>query len=594
VTILQELVALYDARAEDKKWPKRGFSTVGIGAAVELDEDGSVRNIFRLGAPKERGKGFAPRQLIVPSPPADRRGKKVVPGRFWDPMPYALGVGGKPGAWSPDAGNAATKFEKFRTEHIAILQDIDAPALVALRLFCETWKPERFAEFPDAEALVGENVVFRGPGGVFVHELPEARKLLVASNGRDALCLATGKRAPVARLHIPIKVPFHDKQPPLVSFNATAFESHGKKQGDNAPVSEAAAFAYGTALNALLAEGSGNNLRIGGDTVAFWAEDGGAEDAFRAMFAGSDAEAEVELRGRLLAVAEGRARDDNALEPDARLFVLGLAPNAARLSVRYWYPGTLGDFARAVRRFWQDMAIVPSPFVKDGMELSPKPWALLYDLAAQQDAAKIPFGLGGDLIRAILRGGLYPSTLLTSTIGRIRVEGEPDRARYGNVDGRRAAMIAAVLRRNYEREVPMALDEDDRGAAYLLGRLFAAYAYAEKSNQERNAGLREKYLGAASATPARVFPVLMRSYEHNLSSLRKAGGQKAGAGVKADRAVAAIMDGLGGDLPGTLPLEEQGKFFIGFYHQLSAFYAKAEDVDDGLIEDEDETGGEEA
>lgn len=134
----------------------------------------------------------------------------------------------------------------------------------------------------------------------------------------------------------------------------------------------------------------------------------------------------------------------------------------------------------------------------------------------------------------------------------------------------------------------MALDEDARDAAYLLGRLFGAYTYAEKSYQERGAGLRQKYMGAASATPARVFPVLMRGYEHNLSSLRKAGGQKSGSGVKADRAVAAIMDRLAGELPASLPLEAQGRFFIGFYHQISAFYAKAEDAADALIETDDE------
>lgn len=502
-------------------------------------------------------------------------------------MPYALGIGGKPGDWSFEADNAPAKFEAFRAKHIRMLDGIKATDLLAFRRFCETWVPEQFANYPDAGSLAGENVVFRGPSGAFIHDLPEAIAFVAQVSGEEALCLVTGRSAPIARLHIPIKVPFHDKQPPLISFNEAAFESHGKKQGGNAPVSEAAAFAYGTALNALLAKGSGNCLRIGGDTVAFWADQQEAEWTFQAMLSGTDDDAaERELRDRLQAVAEGRKRPEDALDPDARLFVLGLAPNAARLAVRYWHPGTLGDFARAVTQFWADLAIAPSPFVKGGVELAPKPWALLYDIAAQHDAGNIPAGLGGDLMRAILTGGRYPATLLSAVIGRLRVEGEPDRARHGNMDGRRAAIIAAVLRRNFEREVPMALDKTADDPAYLLGRLFGAYAYAEKSYQERGAGLRQKYLGAASATPARVFPVLMRGYEHNLSSLRKAGGAKAGSGFKADRAVAAIMDGLRGDLPATLPLEAQGRFFIGFYHQISAFYAKAEDAADALIDDE--------
>ncbi|MEM7724016.1 MAG: type I-C CRISPR-associated protein Cas8c/Csd1 [Pseudomonadota bacterium] len=585
MTILQELAALYDARAEEKGWPKPGFSTEKIGAVVVLVGDGSVREIRRLGS-YDKNK-FVPQILKVPA--AIKRASGIRPNILWDKTAYVLGV-----TETPDGPGQGKRTEAehmaFKAAHLELLEEADDPALTALRIFCETWTPERFADHPDAASLVDQNVVFRLGDGDFVHNLPAAQTLLKGTGEGAAVCLVSGRAGPVARLHPSIKgvMGAQTAGASLVSFNDAAYESHGKKQGDNAPVSEAAAFAYGTALNALLAKGSGNHLRIGGDTVAFWAEDGGAEDAFRAMFAGSDPEAEAELRDRLQAVAEGRVRTDDDLDPAARLFILGLAPNAARLAVRYWHPGTLGDFAKAVTQFWADMAIAPSPFVKGGVDLPPKPWALLYDLAAQRDAGNIPAGLGGDLMRAILTGGRYPATWLSAVMGRIRVEGEPDRARNGNVDGRRAAMIAAVLRRNYEREVPMALDETARDAAYLLGRLFGAYAYAEKSYQERGAGLRQKYLGAASATPARVFPVLMRGYEHNLSSLRKAGGAKTGAGVKADRAVVAIMDGLDGEMPATLPLEAQGRFFIGFYHQTSAFYAKAEDAVEALIDTENE------
>src|SRR6056297_1677626 len=146
VTILQELAALYEARAEEKEWPKPGFSTVAIGAVVELKEDGTVCEISRLGSPKENGSGFVAQSLTVPSPPGDRRGKKVVPGSFWDPMPYALGIGGKPGDWSLKADNAAAKFETFRLKHIELLDGIKNPDLVALRLFCKTWAPEQFGD----------------------------------------------------------------------------------------------------------------------------------------------------------------------------------------------------------------------------------------------------------------------------------------------------------------------------------------------------------------------------------------------------------------------------------------------------------------
>lgn len=585
MTILQELAALYNARAKEEYWPKPGFSTEKTGAVVVLAEDGAVREIRSLMAPDAKGK-MQPRSMPLPTV---NRTSGIKPATFWDKTAYSLGVTETPDG-PGQAKRTLAEHEKFKSEHLDLLRSVEDPALIALQLFCKTWSPEHFIDFPDAVSIVDQNVVFRLDEGPFLHELSAAKALMSAAGEGDVICLVSGRPGPVQESHPAIKgvMGAQSSGARLVSFNNSAETSHGKEKGDNAPVSEAAAFAYGTALNALLAKGSGNSLRIGGDTVAFWAEDGGAEDAFRAMFAGSDPETETELRDRLLAVAEGRLRADGDLDPDARLFVLGLAPNAARLAVRYWHPGTLGDFAKTVTQFWADMAIAPSPFVKGGVDLPPKPWALLYDLAAQRDAGNIPAGLGGDLMRAILTGGRYPATWLSAVMGRIRVEGEPDRARHGNVDGRRAAMIAAVLRRNYKREVPMALDETARDAAYLLGRLFGAYAYAEKSYQERGAGLRQKYLGAASATPARVFPVLMRGYEHNLSSLRKAGGIKAGAGVKVDRAVANIIDGLDGAMPATLPLEAQGRFFIGFYHQTSAFYIRAEDAADVLIDAENE------
>ena len=593
MTILQELAGLYENRAREQGWPEFPFSTERIGASVVLESDGAVRAIRPMNPPNNKGN-LEPQLMKVPEPPKDRRGLKLVAGQFWDPMPYALGVSGKPDKVSLKEGRAGEKFRVFRDSHLKLLDGAEDAGLMAFRNFCETWMPERFLDFPDAESLVGQNVVFQLNNGLFLHDLPAARALLAeAALDGDTICLVTGRKAALARLHPPVKrvAGAQSSGALLVSFNNSAETSHGKEQGENAPVSQMAAFEYGTALNALLAKGSGNSMRVGGDTVAFWADQPEVELTIEALLAGTDnAAAESELRARVEAVAAGQMRADEVLDPETRLFVLGLAPNSARLAVRYWHPGTLRGFARAVADFWLDCAIQPSPFVKDGLDVSPKPWVLLYDLAAQRDAKNIPNGLGGDLMRAILTGGRYPATLLSAVIGRIRVEGEPD---HKIVDGRRAAMLCAVLRRNFKQEVPMALDERATDTAYLLGRLFGAYTYAERSYQVRGASLRQKYIGAASATPARIFPILMRGYEHNRASLSKADGQKRGAGVRVDRAVASVLACLPGnvDLPATLPLEEQGRFFVGFYHQVSAFYAKAEDAAEPLI-DSEETEGE--
>ncbi len=600
MTVLQELVGLYDRRAGQENWPQPGFSTENVGIEVVLEADGQGAAIRSLMAPDAKGK-LQPRRMVVP---AIERTSGIAAGLFWDKTAYSLGVTATEDDDGVRLAGQGKRTEKehqaFRQTHIDLLADAQDPALQALRAFCETWTPERFSELCDDIELLDQGVVFRLGSGEFLHDLPAAEELLKQSGNGGAMCLVTGKTAPVARTHIKIKgvAGAQSSGAALVSFNSSAYESHHKSQGDNAPVSESAAFAYGTALNALLDKGSGNNLRIGDATVVFWAsgsDEAAAENLLLEALTGPSADEtdptrdEGVLRDRLSAVAQGKQPSSEALDPSTRLFVLGLAPNAGRLSVRFWYPGTLDDFACHIVRFWEDCVIEPSPFLRNGARVPPRPWALLYDLAARRDAANIPSNLGGDLMRAILTGGRFPATLLAGVMGRIRVEGEPDRGQHGNVDGRRAAMIRAVLTRNHSQEVPMALDEDATDVAYLLGRLFGAYVYAERSFQERNAGLRQKYIAAASATPARVFPVLMRGYEHNLDGLRKAGGQKAGSGVRADRAVSTILAALPGanPLPPNLALDEQGRFFVGFYHQTAYFYTKAADAPDSLIDAED-------
>lgn len=611
MTILTELAALYERRAERAGWPRPGYSTESIGGDVVLREDGTVERIRPLIAPDDKGK-IRPRRMSVPSV---SRTSGVKAALLWDKTAYALGVtaalgeDGKPlkddqGHPVPgQGGRTPREHEAFREANLELLQDATSPALVAFRRFLETWEWEHFAARGYPSIVIDQNVVFRLGDGPHLHELPDAAGLLQREEDGKAPCLVTGRPGPVARLHPAIKgvMGAQSSGASLVSFNNDAETSHGKKQGENAPVSQAAAFAYGTALNALLARGSGKSLRIGDTTVAFWAHGAGEDEAegtiFDVLHGSGDARendqgAERRLTDQLVEIANGRKPPESDLDPDTRVFILGLAPNAARLSVRFWHPGTLGEIARHVTQFWEECRIEPSPFTgRDGVERPPRPWALLYEVAMQGKAENIPPLLGGALMRAVLTGAPYPRTLLSGVIGRLRADREnmerPLEQRRS--DGRRAAIIRAVLTRagpNDDRRemVPMALNEDATDVAYLLGRLFGAYVYAEKSYQQRGAGLRDKYMGAASATPARIFPVLMRGYEHNLSSLRKAGGQKAGAGVRADRAVAAILAALPGDgsLPAALPLEDQGQFFIGFYHQTSAFYAKPEDAAEAL------------
>ncbi|WP_417266960.1 MULTISPECIES: type I-C CRISPR-associated protein Cas8c/Csd1 [Celeribacter] len=609
MTILAELAALYDRMPD---LPRPGYSREAIGGEVVLASDGSVVEMNVLAAPDEKGK-LRPLPMSVPA--AVKRTAGVKPNLFWDKSAYVLGVvvamdaDGK--ALSDDLGHpvpgqgkrTAQEHAAFIDAHIALLSGADAPALVALRRFLEQWSWEEFAAQSHDAGLLDANLVFRIKGeSRFIHQLPEAEALLGSSAGDGPICLVTGEPAPVARLHPSIKgvMGAQSSGASLVSFNDLAYESHGKKQGENAPVSEAAAFAYGTALNALLARGSGQNLRVGDATVVFWVEAATPKATLAAttLFSGAlapdpeDANtARNKLAGELSAIARGHWQDASDYDPETKVFVLGLAPNAARLSVRFWHPGRLQDFAARIAAFWDELQITPSPWIgHDGVERPPAAWRLLYDVAALGEAKNIPPLLGGALMRSVLTGADYPRSLLSGVIGRLRVEGTPP-DRFS--DGRRAAIIRAVLTRNTKQEVPMALDETSEDPAYVLGRLFGAFTYAERSYADRGATIRDKYMGGASATPARIFPLLMKGYEHNRNALKKAGGQKSGAGYNAEKAIEAIMALMpgGGDLPASLPLEDQGRFFVGFYHQLAAFYAKAEDAAEDILIETEETEG---
>ena len=288
----------------------------------------------------------------------------------------------------------------------------------------------------------------------------------------------------------------------IVSFNLDAFESFAKRQGANAPVSERAAFAYTTALNTMLASGSRCRIQIGDATTVFWAEtaDPALADAVENLFSimiverPSDQSEAAEVRNKLEAIAEGRPLADAApnVREDTRIHVLGLAPNAARLSIRFWHVDSIGVLADRIEEHWRDFQLEPPPWT-----LPPPVWQLLYETAAQRKAENIPPTLGGTLMRAILAGGRYPHALLAAVVARVRAD--------KRINGGRAAICKAVLARDHrlnfeEEDAPVALHEDSGNVAYNLGRLFAAYAYAEKSLAERNATIRDKYAGAASAT----------------------------------------------------------------------------------------------
>lgn len=439
------------------------------------------------------------------------------------------------------------------------------PGLVALTRFLDRWTPDQFAALSlDPEAL-DQNIVFEFERG-FIHDRPAAVALLRDDAGAGGLCLVTGATGPVARLHPSIRgvMGAQSSGASLVSFNAEAYESLGKSQGDNAPVSQAGAFAYGTALNALLERKANaadqRHLRIGDTTMVFWAEAVKAEAAdWTEVLMGlainppDDAAETKTLQAALESVARGQATEDPRLDPSTKVYLLGLAPNAARLSVRFWHPGDFGGFARNVRRFWDDLAIEPA-----GWKGPPAAWSLLYEVALLGKAENIPPLLGGQVMRAVLTGQPLPRSLLSGVIARIRAD--------GRITARRAAICRAVINRHAAKEeIPVSLDPDNLNPAYRLGRLFAVLeSIQQRALPGLNATIKDRYFAAASATPARVFPLLVKNATHHIALMRKEGG---GLGHWFESRMGAIWAGLGPDLPRSLNLEDQGRFVAGYYHE---------------------------
>ncbi|MBP7003411.1 type I-C CRISPR-associated protein Cas8c/Csd1 [Amaricoccus sp.] len=556
--------------------PPFGFSTEKVGFIVTLRADGAPAHAVDL---RRDDRKRTPAAVLVPQ--AVKRTVGIAPNFLWDKTAYALGV------TAGEGKRTAQEHEAFKERHRAWLDGTEDPGLRAFLGFLDRWTPGDFAALGWDESLRDANVVFALESeweDALLHDRPAARAAWARKAGAEAsdpkICLVSGEPGPVARLHPSIKGVWGAQTAgaSLVSYNLDAFTSYEHEQGDNAQVSEAAAFAYTTALNIFLDRESGHRLQIGDASTVFWAESGDreaartAEDMFAVLFggesrgddakavAGEDAAQARRVGARLAAIREGRplAEIDPALAEGVRFFVLGLAPNAARLSVRFYVEDSFGEIARRYRRFLEDMAIEPPPPGQPGL------WRWLVELAVQGKRENVPPNIAGDWMRAILTGAPYPRTLLSAALMRARAD--------QSVNVFRAAMMKAVLVRNSRQEVPVSLDEDNPNAAYQLGRLFAVMEGAQYAALGRvNAPIGDRYYAAASSTPARVFATLLRGLKVHIADIRK---QEPSAGVPGrglsgwfDKRVAAIMERLPADLPKTLRLEDQARFAIGYYHE---------------------------
>lgn len=574
--ILQSLAALYDALAAKGKLERPGWLPVKVSWGLEIDQEGRLLHLLPLQVEEQRGKKtvFVPQLMNVPAPP--KRAVGVEPGFLCDNSSYVLGMDDK---GKPERTSQC--FQAFREKHHALLEQVEHPAAQALLRFLDNWDSEAAAEHPLLTEHVediykGGNIVFRFEEQ-WLHEIPELREAWQNhfSDDSDAVvmqCLVTGQQLPVQRLHPNIKgVPgAQSSGASLVAFNFSALESYGCSdfQGLNAPVSTQAAFAYGAALNYLLAD-TKHHLRMGETTVVYWAEDG--QDAYAEfmsdLFASNTMDDQT-IGDALALVAKGKNADWKGmpLNADNRFYILGLAPNAARLSVRFFLNGTFGDLMHNVAKHQEHLQI-KKPAYDTWNELSL--WWLLNETVNQQAKNKVPHPqMVGDLARAIWQGTPYPATLYEQTQLRIRAEREVTRGR--------AAIIKAYLTRQpsfvHKEVLTVELNQETKYAPYLLGRLFAVLeALQEKANPGINTTIRDKYFSSASATPAVVFPTLIRLAQAHLKKLDDR------SRIYFDKQLGQLLAQMESSYPARLTLQDQGVFQLGYYHQTQKRYTKKED-----------------
>ena len=586
--ILTALSRYYERLVQDEQEvPPYGFSRENISFALVLSKQGKVVDIQDLR--DLSGKKAHPGRLTVPQS-FKRSGTKPPPFFLWDKTSFLLGVKGDQNA---EQGFRVVDrdHQAFREFHQEALDQSDDQGLQAVLDFLEQWSPEQFTKppFSSNPDILDANLVFRLDGEqAYVHEHQAARSIwkhLLNEDAEQTRCLVTGKIGPLARLHPAIKgvQGAQSSGASIVSFNLSAFTSYGNSQGANAPVSKQSAFAYTTALNHLLRYSSDNHqrLQIGDTTTVFWAEADNtpkaeaAESLYAMLMEPPDDAQEADKLGSVLEqVAQGRPlkQVDPCLDDSTRFYVLGLAPNASRLAVRFWYADTLRVLAANLAMHYEDLSLDPEPW-----RTPPAVWRLLYETAAQRDAKNISPNLAGELMRAVISGRPYPRPLLSTVIMRMRADGD--------INGLRAALCKACLNRDYRlgignihKEVPMSLDPDETAPGYRLGRLFAVLEKVQSDALGSvNAGIADRFYAAASATPASIFAMLLNKTKSHLGAVRRKRGEGLARHLEAQ--IGEIIDGLEPDLPRSLPLEEQGRFAVGYYHQRQALYRKAKPSD---------------
>lgn len=537
--ILQALTRYYEDLLSRGEIAAPGWAPAKISLALYINENGELTQIVPTMVEGTKGKRTVMQPQLMVLPAAVKRTVSIASNFLWDNSAYLLGIDqkGKPER-SRECFAAAAKL------HHAVLDSVDSPNARAILAFFDTWKPERAAEHPALirqldDVTAGGNLVFRVDGRKVEEDAAIREAWQRYRNGGESgvkmQCLVTGKEDEIAAVHPSVKG-VRDAQSSgaaLVSFNAPAFCSYGREQNYNAPVGKYAAFAYSAV--------------IGGGTY------GGLSDN--------------DLRAALKRLANGLPCDDLGVDPNRPFYILGLAPNAARLSVRFFLRDSFGKLMENVNAHYERMEIVRPAYEK--FNYLPL-WALLRETVNLNSRDKAPSpAMAGATARAIFSGARYPASLLEAVMLRIRAERD--------ITWGKAAIIKAYYLKNPHEDCPkevltVSLNEASTNPAYTLGRLFSVYeAVQQAANPGINATIKDKYFNSAAAMPASIFPVLNNLCQKHLRKL------DARQRVHYDKQIMKLKGVLNENYPARMTLAQQGSFDLGYYHQTQKRYTKKEE-----------------
>lgn len=579
--ILQALVSYYEDLKRSGKIAVPGWEKARISFGLNLDYDGRVIGLLPLKVTPDNGKKKTEVPKLIEVPQPVKRASGIRANFLCDNSTYLLGVDekGKP-------ERSVQCYEECRKLHHKILDAVQTPAARAILGYFDTWRPELFEEYPflednRKELMAGANILLYVDGEPVLKDesIRQAwqENYDQSESALRGVCSVTGKETSLANLHPTIKGVYGAQAmgTSLVSFNAPAFCSYEKEQGANASIGEYAAFAYGAALNELLRDRE-HVKTIGDTTVVYWVE--GGEKVYQkltcaALFGVEEEGITNQDLDAIFAKVSGGEEvriEEETLQMEKHFYVLGLAPNAARLAVRFFHVDSFGNILKNIAAHYNRLKIIRPQ--NDEFEMLPI-WKLMSETVNKNARDKSPSPqMAADTLQAILTGRTYPASLLNHTMLRIRAERKVTRGR--------AAIIKAYYLKNKNRDcseeegvLEMELNEKSTNVPYTLGRLFAVLEQIQQTaNPTINATIKDKYFNAAASTPAHIFPILINLAQKHLRKLNE--GQK----KYFDKQIGELSVVIGEEYPVRMNLPQQGAFQLGYYCQTQKRYQKKEET----------------